>query len=61
MKAPTTGTGYGLEGYGIVLVKSGPSPEHPYVICQVGYDGSAGEPIYEEIHIDEFWDRWDGR
>ena len=52
MKAPSKGTGYALEDYGMVLVKGGPSPEHPYVWCEVGYED--GEPVYESIHIDEF-------
>lgn len=52
MKAPAKGTGYTLEEYGRVLVKSGPSPEHPYVWVSLGYED--GEEQYESIHIEEF-------
>lgn len=52
MKAPSKGTGYTLEEYGRVLVKSGPSPDHPYVWCAVGHEN--GKDVYESIHIEEF-------
>ena len=48
MKAPSKGTGYLLEDYGWVLVKGGPSPDHPYVWCEIGHEE------YEDIHIEEF-------
>lgn len=54
MKAPTKGSGVELEGYGLVTVKAGPSPEHPYVWCAVDIDMETGEQEYESIHIDEF-------
>lgn len=55
MKAPSKGTGYTLEGYGRVLVKAGPSPEHPYVWVSLGYEN--GEEQFEEIHINEFHEK----
>jgi|AntRauTorcE11898_2_1112593.scaffolds.fasta_scaffold23593_3 hypothetical protein len=52
MKAPSKGTGYLLEDYGMVLVKAGPSPEHPFVWVSAGYVD--GEEQFESIHIDDF-------
>jgi len=56
MKAPQKGGGYSLDLFDKefrVLVKSGPSPDYPYVRMDIGYDED-GEPIYMSMHIDEF-------
>lgn len=53
MKAPNTGTGYSVEGFGQVLVKMGPSPEEPYVWFEYWDSG----PEYEKLHIEEWKER----
>lgn len=51
MKAPSKGGGYELEGYGMVTVKGGPSPEYPYV--KIEYETVTDREL-TELHIEEF-------
>lgn len=54
MKAPPKGSGATIEGYGRVLVKGGPSPDHPYVWFEYG---PVDDAEYDELHIDEWKER----
>lgn len=52
MRAPSNGSGYTLEDYGRVLVKSGPSPEDPTVVFEYG---PIDDPESERLRLDDFW------
>ena len=51
MKAPDKGSGAFIEGYGLVTVKSGPSPDYPYV----GFSyGGPHNRQYDSLHIEDW-------